>query len=214
MFRLPGFVVVILVVGVSVAGCSQTSPVVVDSLTFNASPNWQMESPDHDSRKLQFRVPSGDENIEDASLVVWNLATLRDKGDGEVVERNMQRWMKQFRQDDGSPYEEGGVRTEYRINGLPVYTFEITGRYTSESSPGSGLLVDKPGYRMVGAYVTAPQGDYIIKMVGPAHVVAANSGAFGTFLRSMRSSSAPWEHVSPEKNARPNAMLTATKSAR
>ncbi len=167
------------------SGCATTQSVAADSLVFKASVHWQPEVPDHETRLLQYRLPSHQAGIEDATLVVWSFPGMRDTGDGHIINRNMDRWIEQF--DLGARSQLQAVRrVEYRINGLPVHTIDIAGRYTAETSPGSGIRYNLSNYRMRGAYVAGPDGDYIIKLVGPANVVAKHTREFDTFVRSVR----------------------------
>ena len=69
-------------------GCAQTAQVTAGSLSFHASTQWAQEAPGHASRQLQLRIPSHQEGVEDAKLIVWNFSNMRDAGhiDGDVFE--------------------------------------------------------------------------------------------------------------------------------
>jgi len=168
------------------AGCAEKRPVVADSLMFDASPMWQLESPSHPSRRLEFRLPSNDAQREDARLVVWNFPDVRDPGNGEMIQKTMDRWCTQIVQRDGTPSQAAADRTEYAINNMPVSVMDVTGRYVAETAPGSGIHYNKPLFRMVGAYIVTPDADYMVQLVGPASVVADHSGEFDQFLKSVR----------------------------
>ncbi len=191
-------------------GCSTTVPVRADSITFYASASWIPEETSHPSRKLEFRIPSGQPDMEDARLVVWNFPTVRDAGDGRVIQRNINQWMGQFVQDDGTPTDVLARRAEYRINGMPVHTLDVAGRLVSDSSSGPGVRVDHPTYRMKGAYVVSPQGDYLVKFIGPAEVVERHGEAFDTFLKTARAGRM-FPVLEPEgSDDAPRGMLTAS----
>lgn len=195
-------------------GCATTSPVHVDSLTFEMSHQWRLESPGHDTRRLQCSVPSHVAELKDARLTVWHFPGIRDSGDHFVIQQTFDRWQNQFDQGDVDPAYQLASHSEYRINGLPVYTIDLTGRYVAETAPGSGLDMSKPNHRMLGAYIVAPRGDYIVKLVGPASVVARHQGAFETFIRSVRPSDQAFDVGTPAIPGRRNAVLTATRSDR
>lgn len=186
MIRALGFSLVLSALCLVSAGCAQSKLVAADSLVFHASTQWVQQTPGHESRRLQFSIPSHREGVEDASLIVWNFRSMRDRGDGFVIQKNIDRWCEQFVHDDGTPLTRAAEVTEFRINQMPVYTVDLHGRFVAETSPGSDLYHDKPGYRMLGAYIVAPHGDYIVKMVGPASVIDRHAKAFDTFMRSVQ----------------------------
>ncbi len=194
-------------------GCASTVPVTADSLVFAADAQWRREVPRHDTRKLQFSIPADREGVQDARLIVWNFPTMRDAGDGQTIQTNVRRWMAQFVQDDGSPSGSNAQRLEYRINDIPVHVIDISGRYIAETAEGSGVRLDLPGYRMLGAYINAPHGDYIVKLWGPAPVVADNLESFKTFVWSTRSGNSPWQPYPNDDGTPPRTTLTATKNA-
>lgn len=202
---------IVAVAGLS-AGCASTVPVTADSLTFHADARWRREVPHHDTRRLQFRIPSQRQGVEDARLVVWNIETLRDAGDGLTVQANIHRWMDQFVQDDGSPSGTNVRQTEYRVNDMPVHIVDISGRYVPKA-PGPGdIRLKHAGYRMLGAYINAPHGDYIVKLWGPAPVVADNVDAFKTFVLSVRSGATAWPAEPEPLSDQPKSALTAFKN--
>lgn len=203
---------VVLTTGFLTAGCASTVPVTADSLAFHANVSWQREIPQHDSRRLQFRVRSNYPELEDAKIVVWNFDTMRDSGDGLTIKANIERWTNQFVQDDGSPSDGQAQELEYLINDMPVHVVDISGRYVAETSPGSGVSVNRPGYRMLGAYIQAPQGDYVVKFWGPAPVVTDNIKAFRTFVWSAKAGAPAWPTDIESDPAQPKNVLTAAKT--
>jgi hypothetical protein len=55
-------------------------------------------------------------------------------------------------------------------------------------NPGGGMMTSqgkKPGYRLLGAIVEAPQGRVFFKMTGPAATVAAARAAFDGLVASI-----------------------------
>jgi len=195
-------------------GCASTTPITVDALSFELPNEWRRERPDHETRRLQCHVPSRDEGFEDAELRVWYFPGIRDRGDGHVVQQTFDQWQQQFDHGDADPAYQLAGHSEYRVNGLPVYTIDLTGLYVVETAPGSDLTLNKPNYRMLGAYIVAPRGDYIVKLVGPAAVVARHRSAFETFIRSVRPVDPALDVATPSEPRRRDAVLTATRSDR
>lgn len=195
-------------------GCATTMPVNVDSLVFEMSNEWRRETPGHDTRRLQCRVPSHVAELEDAQLCVWRFPGIRDTGDHYIIQKTFDKWQEQFDQGDVDPAYQLASHSEYRVNGLPVHTIDLSGRYVAETSPGSNLNLSKPNHRMLGAYIVAPWGDYIVKLVGPSAVVAHHQGAFEAFIRSVRPEDQTFDVGTPAIPGRRSAVLTATRSKR
>jgi hypothetical protein len=100
-------------------------------------------------------------------------------GQGGGVDENVERWAKQF---EGTPPARRSKKT---VSGLAVTLAEVEGAYLN---PGGGLMTSqgrKPGYRLLGAIVEAPQGRVFFKMTGPAATVAAARAAFDRLVASI-----------------------------
>lgn len=158
-------------------GCMPTKPVSVDQITFEVPLTWEKESPSEGSqnRRAQWNLGS------DLKVVVWQFPGMRDKA-GE----NIERWKSQFALEDSDAPSEDVKTDHFFASGNDVYTVDIRGRYVAETFPGSGERVSKPNHRMLGAYIETPDGDYVVKMVGPVGAVGLHAGAFDQFLRSMK----------------------------
>jgi hypothetical protein len=108
--------------------------------------------------------------IDDAECIVNYFGP----GQGGPVDANVKRWIGQLQ--GGEANAKTAKRT---IKGLNVTTVDVSGTYS-----GMGGTA-KPGYRLVGAIVEAPQGSVFFKLTGPAKTVAANQAKFETMLNSI-----------------------------
>jgi hypothetical protein len=106
-------------------------------------------------------------------------------GQGGTVEDNVNRWVDQFEQPGGKPSRQSAQIHTQTINGLRVTTVDASGTYTGAGGPMAQQVIRKPGYRLLGAIVEAPQGPVFFKFTGPAKTVAANQGAFQAMLKSL-----------------------------
>jgi hypothetical protein len=87
------------------------------------------------------------------------------KGQGGSVEENLERWAAQFE----SPAKPAtAVKT---INRLKVHTVEIAGTYLSPGGPMMQSQGKRPGWRLSGAIVEAPEGLVFFKCTGPAATI-------------------------------------------
>src|SRR5262249_19761907 len=73
-------------------------------------------------------------------------------GRGAPVRANLGGWARQF---EGTPKPETSVR---RVNGLPVTEARISGTYLAPGGPAMQSQGKRPGYRLLGAIVEAPEG--------------------------------------------------------
>src|SRR5262245_38162991 len=112
-------------------------------------------------RELKLRVPPGRVDEEStsslrgpqeqlrAAAADLEVASLRryyiGQGQGGAVTANVDRWLAQMKQPDGSPVK--GAKDEHlEANGLKVTTVDLSGTYVAETAPGSGTFNNKPGY--------------------------------------------------------------------
>jgi len=101
------------------------------------------------------------------------------RGQGGGVDANVQRWAGQFKEKPTAKHER---RT---VAGVPVTRVEVEGTYLN---PGGGMMQsqgEKPGYRLLGAIVEAPEGNVFFKLTGPAATVGAAEAAFDGLVGSI-----------------------------
>ncbi len=150
------------------------------SLKFKVPAGWVEEERTSSMRVAQYRLPKAEGDTEDASLVLYYFG----QGQGGSTAANMERWVGQFKQADGSASKEKAKEESVDANGLKIATVDISGTYVAETAPGSGTLHNKPGYRMRAAVVETPKGSYYVKLVGPEKTVTQWNDSFMSYLRS------------------------------
>jgi len=154
----------------------------VSGLTFAAPPAWHTRAPASSMRVAEFVIPKASGDAEDAELIVYYFGA---NGVGST-DANIDRWVGQLQQPDGSPSKTKAKRAERTINGLKVTTVDVSGTFTAEMSPGASQHYNKPGFRMCAAVVETPNGPYYIKMTGPAKTVGAAQSDYEKFLSSLK----------------------------
>ena len=164
----------ILIALVCVAASQQSS------LKFRVPAGWVEEERTSSMRVAQYRLPKAEGDTEDASLVLYYFG----QGQGGSTAANMERWVGQMKQEDGSSSKDKAKEENLEANGLKVATVDVSGTYIAETSPGSGTLLNKPGYRLRAAVVETPKGSYFVKLVGPEKTVARWNDSFMSYLRS------------------------------
>ena len=136
---------------------------------------WTAEAP-RQMRAATYRVPAAAGDAEAGECGVYFFGS----GQGGTVEANLDRWTKQF-----EPAAHPPKITKETINGLSVTRVDVSGTYTGAGGPMATAKTAKPGYRLLGAVVEAPEGLVFFKFTGPAKTVTANQAAFQGLLKSL-----------------------------
>jgi len=154
---------------------------VAAALKFDAPPGWVSKPPASSARVAEFTLPRADGDTEDAAVAVFYFP-----GQGGTVQANLDRWIGQFAQPDGSSSKDVAKTTRLESHGLAITLIDLSGTYVAEVSPGSAEHYNKPGFRMRAAVVETPEGPYFVKVTGPAKTVTRWDDSFMTFLKSLR----------------------------
>jgi hypothetical protein len=102
-------------------------------------------------------------------------------GQGGSIEDNVARWGRQF---DGAPTPQ--KKTTTSAGGLRVTRADVAGTYLAPSGPMMQSSGKRPGYRLIGAIVEAPEGHVFFKLTGEAATVAAAQPDFDALVESVR----------------------------
>ena len=175
--RIP--IPIILVAVVCVATLGNIATAQKSELKFRVPPGWMEEERTSSMRVTQYRLPKAPGDTEDASLVLYYFG----QGQGGSTTANIDRWISQMKQPDGSPVK-GAKDEQLAANGLKVTTVDLSGTYVAETAPGSGTFHNKPDYRMRAAVVETPNGPYFVKLVGPEKTVTQWNDSFLSYIKS------------------------------
>jgi hypothetical protein len=182
---------VCLLLAVSLA-CSRATTVTSDpnsavaqstasgELHYKAPDGWLTEHPSSSMRAAQYKLPKTDGDSEDASLVVYYFGATQ----GGSAQANIDRWISQIQQPDGSSSKDKSKTETLTVNGLKVTTVDVLGTYTAEMAPGSGTVHNDANYRLRAAVIETPKGNYFLKLVGPAKTVGRWEQSFADYLKS------------------------------
>ena len=162
---------------------SNASPANVPTngeLTYKVPDGWITEKPTSAMRVAQYKLPKAEGDPEDGSLVLYYFGATQ----GGAVQANIDRWIGQMQQPDGSSSKDKAKTDNLTVNGLKVTTVDLTGTFTAEMMPGSGDRHNNADYRLRGAVIETPKGNYFAKLVGPSKTVARWDQAFNDYLKS------------------------------
>jgi hypothetical protein len=171
MFRTTFFAVFLL--------CSAALADTAGGIKWTAPTGWKSLG-ERPMRAATYVVPAAPGDREDGECAVFYFGP----GQGGGVQANIDRWIGQFDQPDGKASKSLAKTQKRTVNGLAVTTIDLTGTYTGAGGP-MGPKVTKPGYRLLGGIVEAPQGAVFFKFTGPAKTVTAQEAAFQKLLGSV-----------------------------
>ncbi len=129
-------------------------------------------------RAATYVLPKAKGDTEAPELAVFYFGP----GQGGDVDANVRRWSAQLVGKDGKPVKVTTERS--KIAGFPVTLVKGAGTYRS-GGMGISPVVEKPGFRLLGAIVEGPEGPVFFKLTGPAKSVAAAEPDFQKLLKSL-----------------------------
>jgi hypothetical protein len=195
MRRLPNICAATLVLTLAMVllcACSKTSTTVNASqaqssansngeLHYKVPDGWVVEKPTSSMRAAQYRLPKSEGDPEDASLVLYYFGA----GQGGSVSANIDRWVGQMQQPDGSSSKDKAKTENLTINGLKITTVDVSGTYTAAMSPGAEGHTPNGNYRLRAAVIETPKGNYFAKLLGPEKSVGRWDQSFSDYLKSV-----------------------------
>jgi hypothetical protein len=144
-------------------------------LTWTVPAKWSPQ-PARAMRVATYAIPSAVSGGEPGECGVFFFG----HGQGGSAEENIARWGQQF--EGGAP----PVTKAETVAGLRVHRVSATGTYLSPGGPMMQSQGKKPGWRLSGAIVEAPQGLVFFKCVGPNATMAAAAPDIDALVRSLR----------------------------
>lgn len=109
---------------------------------------------------------------------------------GGTIEDNINRWVGQFEQPDGSSTKEKLKVEKKKISDVEVHVVNISGTYKDmPAGPfAGGPATKREGYRMLSGIIVGPKGvgNYYVKFYGPEKTVTKNEAAFTKMLESLK----------------------------
>jgi hypothetical protein len=150
-------------------------------ISYQAPAGWIKESPSSPMRKDQYRLP-GQAGNADAELAVFVFP-----GSGGSVQANIDRWINQFIQPDGSSSQEKAEIKKTSSDGLPVSLVYLTGTHLKGAmgGPMSGASEKLANYALLAAIVETSADPWFFKAVGPQATIDYWRPAFEKFIQSV-----------------------------
>lgn len=133
-------------------------------------------------RKAQYVIPKADGDPEDGEAIVFFFGSTQ----GGNVALNLDRWRGMFSGPNGTPLPPEAAKTENFESGqMKITLLDVIGRYTA-SSMGRPQGEPKDNYRMLGAVIETPGGNWFVRATGPNATMEKNRAAMIEFLKSAK----------------------------
>lgn len=149
------------------------------NLMFETTGAWEIVKPKSRMLEFEIKVPKVAEDKTDGRLTIM--------GAGGSIAANIQRWEGQFSQTDGSATE--AKTKELTVGEMKVTMVDVTGSFTKTmGGPFSGgKKVTLDDQRMLAAIIQTPKnGNYFVKLVGPAATMKENEAAFEKMIKGVK----------------------------
>ncbi len=150
----------------------------VGPLRWSAPQGWMAVKPASRMRLAEYHLPAP-QGGEPATVTAFYFGP----NGGGSIQANIDRWVGQFKDAQGKP-----AQTTRTVNGMKVHLVAVTGTYTAGAAMGGGQA--QTNWRMRGAIVESPAGNYFFKMTGPAKTVAAHDKGFDALVASFKPAAA------------------------
>ncbi len=147
-------------------------------VTWTASAPLVGRRPSSGMRAAEYGIAGQD---PDAQLAVFYFG----EGGGGGVQANVDRWVAQFTQPDGSPSGTAAHVTTRTVAGMRVTLIDLTGTFGGGMPGMPGASAAKPNYRLLGAIAEGPHGAIFFKLTGPQAALTAAEPAFQQLVGSL-----------------------------
>lgn len=148
------------------------------AIEWTAPSGWK-SGPEKPMRAATYLIPATGGDSDGAECAIFlNI--------GGGVQANIDRWIGQFSQPDGSQSASKAKQRKETINGYQVTLVELNGTFNSGGMGMGGPTTPKTGYRLLGAIVEAPGGEVFFKMTGPEKTMNSSAKDFQALLKSIR----------------------------
>ena len=144
-----------------------------------APANWKKIKPKINFIEAEFQIPAVEGDKNNGRLTVMAA--------GGSIQQNVDRWIGQFKQTDGSSTKAKTNNEKMVVNGLKVHFVDITGNYMEGMGGPFGPKTERKDYRMLGAIVETPNdGRYFVKLYGPQKTIGKQLTDFKKMVESVR----------------------------
>ena len=94
------------------------------------------------------------------------------------IDANIDRWLGQVQQPDGSPTRDKASITEKEVGECKIHMLDVSGTYLDQRGP-QAPKVELKEHRLLAVIIeTGSVGNYFVKLYGPEKTIAKHKDAF------------------------------------
>ncbi len=141
---------------------------------------WKPEKPTNALRMYQFKIPSGEEGVADAELVVMEV--------NPNPEKSFPRWRTSFEVPEGTAMEDIGKVSKVDVPLGTAHILDVSGTWKYKEGPFSKTKEElRPGYRVMWVILVNKNEDATqFRFSGPAKVMAKHEKEFMELIKAFK----------------------------
>jgi hypothetical protein len=160
---------------------NQGDVVKVGKLSAKAPASWKEEKPSSTMRLAQFRLPKAGDDPEDAELAIFFFES------GGSVQDNIDRWKGMFTAPEGKSIDQVTKVEKFQVAGVPTTYSDIHGTFAfKDMNKPNSKAQKKANYRHIGVIMESPQGQYVLRLSGPANTIESHKKGFDEWLKNLK----------------------------
>jgi hypothetical protein len=158
----------------------------VGQMHFLNPSDWTRKRPSSNMRIYQVTIPPVEGDSQPGEVAFF--API-----GGSIEDNINRWIGQFSQPDGSDSKAKTTIEDLQGDVYKVKLVTLTGTMLASSMPGMPAQSEKTGWMMLGTIIETPSGPWYVKATGPEKTMSSSKEKFIALSKSIQivSPSAP-----------------------
>ncbi len=148
-------------------------------ISYRVPTDWTSAPPSSGMRAAQYTLPVASGETDAPELVLYFFG----EGQGGSAQANIDRWMGQFTQSNGSSASDQAKTSSRTVGPFKVTEVRVSGTYAG--GMGMGQAENKPGYAMWGAVIEGQGGPWFFKAVGPVKSMQRIDAQFDDVIDSL-----------------------------
>ena len=173
---------IVLCLGERGTGADEPKGTVVklDKLSSTTPADWKSEKPINRLRSHQFRLPAA-KDAKDAEIFIFPDLT-------KTVDENFTRYKELFVPPEGKTLDDIAKVSRFEVGKAKVAVLDMQGTWLYKERPfdPKSKQEERPNSRVISVILTTDDGNYLIRLSGPATAVSKHHQAFMDWLKGFK----------------------------
>jgi hypothetical protein len=157
--------------------------VKLDKLSSTTPADWKSEKPNNRLRSHQFRLAGTKDAkvVQDAEIFIFSDLT-------KTVDENFARYKEMFVPPEGKTVDDIAKITRFEVGKAKVAVLDMEGVWQYKERPfdPKSKQEDRPDSRVISVIFTTDDGNYLIRLSGPAPTVTQHAKAFFDWIKEFK----------------------------